>query len=247
MRRDVAVSWARPVGSRELASALDAGERARLASLHRDDDRRRFVSAHVLLRVLLSATTGLPGTSFTFEYRCDRCGGAHGKPRVAAPAAARGMYVSIAHAGERVVVAATAAGPVGVDVEPTTAAGFDRFDQVALAAEERALLRRLPAADRAAAATSWWVRKEAVLKATGHGMSVPPEDIVVSPPTETPRLIAWNADDPPSPPPRLTDLDLGAGYAGCVAVLADRAPSVRVSAGDELLAGWAAQVRTATR
>jgi 4'-phosphopantetheinyl transferase len=230
-----------------LATLLDAGEQARVASLHRDDDRRRFVSAHVLLRLLLSQTTGLPGSTFAFAYWCDRCAGAHGKPHVVASPGARVMHVSIAHAGDRVVVAVTSLGPVGVDVEPAGAADFDRFDAVALTATERAQLRKLPADQQAAAATSWWVRKEAVLKATGLGMSVAPEDIEISPPTDAPRLIAWRTGDPPSPPARLTDLALGAGYVGCVAVLSDRAASVRVTEGDDLLAEWAAQVRTATR
>lgn len=239
--------WAHPGPLPVLATVLDTGERDRLASIHGDDDRCRFVSAHALLRLLLSTTTGIPETSFTFGNRCVRCAGAHGKPRVVTPVAARGMHVSIAHAGDRVVAAATALGPVGVDVEPATAADFSRFDAVALTATERALIQQLPADQRASAATTWWVRKEAVLKATGHGMSVAPEDIEVSPPTDAPRLIAWNTDDAPSPPPRLTDVELGFGYVGCVAVLSDRTPLVRVSEGDDLLAEWAARLGTATR
>ena len=48
--------------------------------------------------------------------------GAHGKPRVEA---APQLHVSISHAADRVAVAVTALGPVGVDLEPAGAGDFD--------------------------------------------------------------------------------------------------------------------------
>ena len=55
--------------------------------------------------------------------------GAHGKPRVEA---APQLHVSISHAADRVAVAVTALGPVGVDLEPAGAGDFDGLADVAL-------------------------------------------------------------------------------------------------------------------
>ena len=54
--------------------------------------------------------------------------GAHGKPRVEA---APQLHVSISHAADRVAVAVTALGPVGVDLEPAGAGDFDGLADVA--------------------------------------------------------------------------------------------------------------------
>ncbi|HEV2444098.1 MAG TPA: 4'-phosphopantetheinyl transferase superfamily protein, partial [Steroidobacteraceae bacterium] len=64
-----------------------------------------------------------------------------------------------------------ALGPVGVDLEPAGAGDFDGVADVALTPRERLALRRLPSEQRSSAALTWWVRKEAVLKATGDGCS----------------------------------------------------------------------------
>ena len=79
-------------------------ERARIASFRHEDDRRRFVTSHALVRLVLSQATGLPATKLRFAAGCPRCGGAHDKPRVEA---APQLHVSISHAADRVAVAAT--------------------------------------------------------------------------------------------------------------------------------------------
>jgi 4'-phosphopantetheinyl transferase len=169
--------------------------------------------------------------------------GAHGKPRVEA---APQLHVSISHAADRVAVAVTALGPVGVDLEPAGAGDFDGLADVALTPRERLALRRLPSEQRSSAALTWWVRKEAVLKATGDGMFVAPADIEVSGPAEEPRLIAWSAGGERKVPTRLVDLQLGPDYVGCVGVLSHRTPLARLIEGDELLAAAAVPLRTTT-
>lgn len=144
------------------------------------------------------------------------------------------------------VPAVTALGPVGVDLEPVGAGDFDGLADVALTPRERLALRRLPSEQRSSAALTWWVRKEAVLKATGDGMFVAPADIEVSGPAEEPRLIAWSAGGERKVPTRLVDLQLGPDYVGCVGVLSHRTPLARLIEGDELLAAAAVPLRTTT-
>jgi phosphopantetheinyl transferase len=86
---------------------------------------------------------------------------------------------------------------VGVDVERIDA----RRDGLALAeraldADGAAAVRAAPAADRAAVFHQRWVRREAVAKCAGTGLSIPPPD--------TPRQVI--------------DLDVGEGYAAALAV-----------------------------
>jgi 4'-phosphopantetheinyl transferase len=112
-----------------------------------------------------------------------------------------------------VVVAVTDDGPVGVDVELTTR-GDDKIDGLVRAHSERSvggadLVRR-------------WVRKEAVLKATGHGLAVPMTRFAVSPPDAAACLLTW--PDDPTLPDRigLDDLPCPRPYAAAVAVIGPR-------------------------
>jgi 4'-phosphopantetheinyl transferase len=220
----IEVAWARPGAGQVSAAALNAAERERAHRLLRDADRARFVAAHALLRTVLASWTGAAAAELTFDAQCRACGERHGKPTLAS-----GPHFSLSYAGDRVVVAVTSIGPVGVDVEDHAAVRFDGFDSVALASGERAPV------DAAARATVW-VRKEAILKATGHGLAVDPSRVEVAAPDDPARLIAWHADDPPAGTMQLTDLSVGAGYSACVAVMADSLVAVRVTHQDDLLA-----------
>jgi 4'-phosphopantetheinyl transferase len=65
-----------------------------------------------------------------------------------------------------------------------------------------------------------WSRKEAVLKATGHGLVVDPRDVVVSGPLADAALVDWRGDRPIGSPVQLLDLPLDTTeYAAAVAVL----------------------------
>jgi 4'-phosphopantetheinyl transferase len=203
----VQVRWSEPHAGDEPAAHLDRTERARLAGLRRLEDRARFVTSRALLKELVGALCDVPAADVRLDYRCDQCGTAHGRPTVAGPRAAQGWRVSLAHAGDRVVVAASRDGAVGVDVEPVSAVGFAGFADVALTVAEAELLAaaRTDAA-RARLGTQLWTRKEAALKARGVGLTVDPRtvDAVTGPKGLT-----------------VTDLDVGTGYGAAVAVLVE--------------------------
>jgi 4'-phosphopantetheinyl transferase len=159
-------------------------------------------SAHALLRLLLTECTGLPPAAHVLVRRCARCGGAHGKPLLQSPS----LHVSLAYVPGAVAVAVTGAGPVGVDLERLPATDFDGFGDVVLAPGETATTP----AERA----RLWTRKEAVLKATGHGLTVDPRTVDVRGST------ALGA--------HLYDVELPGALAGAVAVLCAQRPVLQV-------------------
>ena len=87
------------------------------------------------------------------------------------------------------------------------------------------MLAALPASERATTFFTYWTRKEALLKATGHGLAIELGVVHVTPPGGTAALVAG---PPPLSPERvrLRDLDAGPGYAACLALLTEGAPPV---------------------
>jgi 4'-phosphopantetheinyl transferase len=195
----------------DAADVLSPGESQRAAAFRHDRDRRRYVVAHVWLRRLLGSRLDLPPRRVPFAAdACVRCAGPHGKPQLPA---ATGLHFSLSHAGD-VAMCAVGRAPVGVDVEAVPAgAGYVEL-MGALEPRERRAVVALPAAERAAAFTQCWVRKEAYLKGTAEGLSREPEAVRVGvgarfgdPGPEAGALGGW----------QLTDLDAPPGYAAAIA------------------------------
>jgi 4'-phosphopantetheinyl transferase len=115
------------------------------------------------------------------------------------------VHLSLGRAPGLVVVAVSTAGPVGVDVEPAGRAGFPGFEDVAAHPQEEG---RDP--------TLTWVRKEAVLKATGWGLAIDPRGVRLD---DGPRLVSWDERLPAPARCWLHDLPLTHGYVGAVAVI----------------------------
>jgi 4'-phosphopantetheinyl transferase len=237
----VDVVWAHTRETADGASLLDQRERERLARLQRPTDRARYVAAHTLLRLVVADRWGVEPAAVEVTATCSRCREPHGRPVVIPSPGHQALYVTIAHADDRVVVAVTEVGPIGVDVEARAAARFAGFDAVALAEQERQTLAALPVDQQLTGRTQVWVRKEAVLKATGDGLSVDPRAVIVSPPAQPPRLLAWRDGAVAPSRVHLTDLAVGSGYAACLALLASHPARVRLRNGDALLARPAAR------
>lgn len=143
---------------------LDDEERARSARFVRPPDRRRFVLAHVALRLFLARCLDVDATAVHYQN------GVHGKPRLGSGLPA--LEFNLSHSGELGLVAVAWNRSVGVDVEQVR----DMSDALSIAdthfsAAEREVLRSLPPAERRDAFFRCWTRKEAVIKAVGEGLS----------------------------------------------------------------------------
>jgi 4'-phosphopantetheinyl transferase len=95
-------------------------------------------------------------------------------------------------------IVAIAKRPVGIDIEHTAPG------------------RRPESA--AAIELTTWVRTEAVLKATGHGLTVDPALVRISPPGDLPRLLGWKGPGR-FPVLRMADLKTDPGYLVSLAVI----------------------------
>ncbi|GLU48903.1 4'-phosphopantetheinyl transferase family protein [Nocardiopsis ansamitocini] len=232
-----AVWWAAPaLATPALLDILDTDERARHGRLRQSSDRDRYAVAHALARLLCAQESGCDPREVTFALHCGYCTRTdpHGKPRPTGPS--EGLEISITHSGERVGVALSRGVPVGLDVEaikPTR--DLDGLADYALTAAERATLDARPEAERAAGFFSYWSRKEALLKATGAGLSGGLTSVAVNGPHEDAAVLHW---DPPNAPAAvcLTDLDAGAGYRAALAALAPGPLALTVHDGAALLA-----------
>nr|WSY51502.1 4'-phosphopantetheinyl transferase superfamily protein [Streptomyces sp. NBC_00886] len=192
------------------ARVLDAGERARAERLRLAEDRRRWTTARVALRTVLSWYAGTEAVRITLAY------GRHGKPRLAGRAPGE-LRFSLSHSHDRALLAVCRGAPVGVDLEhpaagPADGQDLDDLAAAALAPAELHAYLRLPATCRRAALLRRWTGKEAVLKATGRGVTLSAaRRLVVPEGTGTPRGLPgrW-ALLRPCP---------GDGYAAAVCVL----------------------------
>jgi 4'-phosphopantetheinyl transferase len=220
---DACVVWWAPLdlyhdGHRAV---LTATEQARADRMRRAEDNHRLVLAAALLRSAVSAATGVPAGDVTVERTCPRCGQPHWRPTLPGT----GLHASVSHSGERVAVALTRVGPVGVDVE--------RIADVDTAGLARTVLHP----DETAATTEdfyvYWTRKEAVVKATGDGLGAGLSAVHVSPPDGQPALLAYPGQ--PGLVAQLRDLSPGPGYKAALAVLADRPVAVDERAAAPLL------------
>ncbi|MFD1507652.1 4'-phosphopantetheinyl transferase superfamily protein [Georgenia yuyongxinii] len=225
-----------PAGLPALTRLLEPVERRRAARLV-GGARAGFVTARALLRLLLAPAVGVAPHELRLDTTCPRCGGDHGKPRLPGPAA---VEFSLAHTAGQVVVAVSTGPPVGVDVE-ALARLTDQDAAGLLSTAELGELGELPATARRAALAVWWTRKEAVLKATGEGLAVPPETIQVTGPKLPAALLTWPG---PAPPPAVTlaDLHPSPAFVASVAVMGPGPLTVVEHDGDALLASSAGNV-----
>lgn len=87
---------------------------------------------NTLLARTAAAALGVSPVDCAVSRLCTSCGSTeHGRPLVLGDPGGRPQLVSLARAGDLVVVAVSTGGPVGVDVERVDALGFSGFGKVA--------------------------------------------------------------------------------------------------------------------
>lgn len=156
-----------PSCTEEWLEALSPSELERAARFKFEAPRERFTVTRCLLRHLLGAYLRIPAGRVPLSE------GPHGKPRVGEQSPGPALGFNVAHTDGCVLIAIASDQDVGVDVEgcrpiPDAPAMARRF----FTAGEAAALLDLDGPRRDAAFLTCWVRKEAVAKALGTGLTL---------------------------------------------------------------------------
>lgn len=175
--------------------------------------RHRFIAARGRLRTVLARYLNTAPQQLQFSY------GPHGKPALAAAAAATGLRFNLAHSAGLALFAVAQNREVGVDLESL---GRDRaaaeIAERFFSPHETAALRALPEAARRRAFYDCWARKEAYLKARGLGLALPLDQFAVSlAPGEPARLLASAEGPAETSRWQLRELPAGEGFAAALA------------------------------
>lgn len=209
-------------GSGSLARAaahLSPEEEERAAEYRFARDREAFVLAHGAVREILSSYTGLPPRELRIATR------EGGKPYLLDS----DLRFNLSHSGQLALLAVGRT-ELGVDVERRR----EDLDVGALAerffsAPEVEHLARLAEPSRTRAFFAIWTRKEAYLKATGDGLSLPLSSFAVGTGTGAgPHAVSSVHPAAETLPVTLHALSAGDGYAAALVVLAPDAPAPRL-------------------
>lgn len=187
-------------------AVLSPDETTRARRFHFDRDRTRYVRGRGFLRSVLGQICGQNPASLIFGT------GPQGKPFLQNA----DIAFNLSHSRDLAVLVTAQSGPLGIDLE-----FIDRQVDIAGLAQscftpqEAAVLAALAAPEQAARFFAFWTAKEAFMKLSGQGMSLPP------------RAIALDLQDghpvgylhPETPAAQAIFLDLGQPAAICCLAL----------------------------
>jgi 4'-phosphopantetheinyl transferase len=197
----------------QWSAILSDDERARAARFHFQIHRQYFTAGRALLRNILAAYLAAEPKELAFSYSTKS------KPALAGAHANR-LAFNVSHSGDVALIAVTRNRQIGVDVELIR----HDFDTAAIATRffsdaEQGQLAALPPEQRHEAFFRCWTRKEAYIKATGEGLSLPLRqfDVSIEPRSQN-ALLATRPDASESKGWSLRDIVVKPGYAGAVCV-----------------------------
>jgi 4'-phosphopantetheinyl transferase len=165
----VSVAWvdldAPPVPLSTLDGWLSPDERERAGRFRFEIDRCRYVAARGILRSLLASQVDVPPSGLSIDLD------PFGKPRLGA-CHGSDLRFNVSHTAGRALYAFASRRELGVDAEVVRPIpDMDSLARQVFTAAELAEWLAVPRPDRVAAFFNGWTRKEAFVKALGHGLS----------------------------------------------------------------------------
>ena len=203
----------------DFASILSDDELRQARQFKFASDRHRYCVTRLVLRSLLAHYTMQAPQSIRFSY------GRYGKPQIMFDDPQHDIRFNVSHTHTRALFAFTRNDDVGIDIEHVRQ-GFSVLDiaRSHYRDTEHALLTRSPEHERQSLFFDIWVRKEAVVKAMGYGMSLDFKafDVLPIPISRLNVQYEWRACAV-----ALQQLDIGNDFAAAVAVVGEHMHQLR--------------------
>ena len=157
-------------------SLLSPDEKARAERFYFERDRNRYIFGRGILRVLLGGYLQMEASKITFVY------GPYGKPAIESMPSNKTLQFNLAHSNDWAIYAFGWDQPLGIDLEhirpmPDVDDLAERF----FSARESALIHSLSGDQKWETFFTIWTCKEAFLKASGSGLTIPLDQFEVSP------------------------------------------------------------------
>jgi len=193
---------------------LSDDEQVRAARFHFSRDRQRYVAARALLRIILAGYLVSNPKDLTFLYSEKE------KPALSHNYADSELEFNVSHSASVALLAFTRGRQIGVDVEQVR----QDFDVEGIARRffspsEQEQLSGFSPAEKYAAFFRCWTRKEAYIKATGAGLSLPLTQFDVSiAGGEAQALLATRPNASEAGRWSLREVPAGAGYIAALCV-----------------------------
>jgi 4'-phosphopantetheinyl transferase len=197
-----------------FAATLSPDETERANRFKFEKHRNRYTAGRGALRAMLAQYFGTNAAGLRFNYL------ENGKPALTEEFAGTGIHFNLAHTGELALVAVTRIGPVGVDVESVRPIkDVDELVARFFSPRESESFQKVSADQKPAAFFNLWTRKEAMLKATGEGITRSLSLVEVSfLPGEAARVVAIFGDVKAGERWCLREVWPAKGFTGAVAV-----------------------------
>lgn len=158
-----------------LFSTLAEDERQKAHRLFHQQSRERRIVSRGLLRAILGRYLAMEPHELRFCY------GPYGKPALSPESGGATLGFNVSHSSGLALYAVTRGQEIGVDIERVRPGlDFERTANRFFSAGEVAALRAQPADRRHEAFFACWTGKEAYIKASGKGLSVPLDQFEVS-------------------------------------------------------------------
>ncbi|MGH3625370.1 MAG: 4'-phosphopantetheinyl transferase family protein [Sciscionella sp.] len=219
MTRYCSAWWAQPVAEPDtLLDVLDEQERSRYDAYQNDGDRARFATARLVAKSAVAELTGQQPADIRFTTRCAGCGGPHGRPTLGAGYPP--LELSLAHSGDRIVVAIMNGFRIGVDVERVDYAAevdqltWQEFDKI-----ERSMWLELPEPDRVEGYFRVWTRKQSLIKAVDRALDFEMREVMVAAADDEPGVLQIPVPGLDTHGVAMYDLDTSAGYVASLSII----------------------------
>lgn len=198
----------------KLQETLSPEERRRSEQFHFYENKKRFIVRRGILKRILGNYLAIQPHLLKFSY------GEYGKPHLPDEINPQKIHFNTSHSGEFGLFVFTRNRTIGADIERVRdLSDIHQLVERCFTEQENVVFHALPQAQKREAFFNGWVRKEAFLKATGFGLSLPFETCEVTiNPGKLAKLLSIRGSKKEVARWEMHEIRLFSGYVGAVVV-----------------------------